>query len=150
MVMIMNLKEYEKILFYVIKRLGKRVDGRKKLMKIMFLINHWNPETKSLEKEPFLGDEFMIYHYGVFSWNVMNVYLNLCEKGIVKEYPIEAVGEMDNNIEDNIKERIDLVIKEFGRKYGNELEDETLKMLGISKENKMNFFGKPVVDLIRI
>ena len=43
-------------------KLGIKV-GRKKLMKLMFLIEYYDPKAKKLRKKPLLGNEWYIYYY---------------------------------------------------------------------------------------
>jgi len=55
----------KEVILYLIKscnELGIKV-GRKKLMKLMFLIEYYNPRTKKLRKKPLLGNEWYIYYY---------------------------------------------------------------------------------------
>jgi len=49
-------------LFWKCNKLGIKV-GRKKLMKLMFLIEYYDPKTKKLRKKPLLGNEWYIYYY---------------------------------------------------------------------------------------
>jgi len=54
----------EVILYLVWKcnKLGIKLN-RKKLMKLMFLIEYYNPKTGKLRKKPLLGNEWYIYYY---------------------------------------------------------------------------------------
>jgi len=49
-------------LLWKCSKLGIKV-GRKKLMKLMFLIEYYDPKTKKLRKKPLLGNEWYIYYY---------------------------------------------------------------------------------------
>ena len=49
-------------LLWKCSKLGIKV-GRKKLMKLMFLIEYYNPKTKKLRKKSLLGNEWYIYYY---------------------------------------------------------------------------------------
>lgn len=59
-------------------------------MKLMFLLEHYDPEKGKLTKKQFLGNEFIIYRFGVFSFDVMRDYINLLQQGIIiSEDPIK-------------------------------------------------------------
>src|SRR3989339_158016 len=64
-------------LLYLVSKLGSNSEGRKKIMKMMFLVNHFDVNKNSLVKTPFLNEDFIIYHYGVFSFKVMENFLDL-------------------------------------------------------------------------
>jgi len=143
----LKLTKNQKVIVYLIKRLGDLIEGRKKLMKLMFLIEHYDTENEKLIKTNFLGNNFIIYHYGVFSFEVMNDYISLNNRGIVTEYPIKT--KLNVKIEKTLKSRIDNIVLKFSKMHGFELEEETLKMLNIDKKSKELFFGKNVKELIK-
>lgn len=142
-----RLTKSQKVLLYLVKELGRLVEGRKKLMKLLFLMEHYDTEKEKLKKNQFLGNSFIIYHYGVFSFDVMNDYISLNNRGIMTEYPIKT--DIKTRLDEETKSRIDGIIHKFGNKHGFELEEETLRMLGLSKESKIKFFGKDVKEIIR-
>jgi hypothetical protein len=53
----------KEVLLYLLSRLGQG-EGRKKLMKLMFLVEHFDPGLGRLVRKSLLGDSFLIYHYG--------------------------------------------------------------------------------------
>ena len=137
------------VLFYLISKLGSHVEGRKKIMKMMFLINHFDIPKDSLVKTPFLGEDFIIYHYGVFSFDVMNNFLELSnERKIHGNFPIKIKSLEIPTLSNQIKEKVDLVIDKFGNNSGKKLELDTLKLLGLNLETKRKHFGEPVTNFI--
>lgn len=55
----------KKVILYLLwkcNKLGIKV-GRKKLMKLMFLVEYYDPKAKKLRKKPLLGNEWYIYYY---------------------------------------------------------------------------------------
>jgi len=53
------------VMLYLIKDCNKRGIklNRKKLMKLMFLIDWYDVEKQKLRKKPLLGNEWLIYYY---------------------------------------------------------------------------------------
>lgn len=154
----------KEVLLYLPSRLGQ-CEGRKKLMKLMFLVEHFDPGLGRLVRKSLLGDSFLIYHYGVFSFEVMNCYNELVKEGKIREGPgglesspvcrgislgsPEKRGGSDLKLElgEKLRERVDGVIERFGNLTGYELEVQTLKTLGISEKDR--YFGRPVESIIR-
>jgi len=60
-----SVKEKTKdVILYFLRRVGGQVDGKKKLMKLMFLVEHFDPERRVLVEKPRLGNQFLIYYMG--------------------------------------------------------------------------------------
>lgn len=143
-----NLTRSQKAMFYLIDRLITRIEGRKKLMKLMFLIEHYDPRCQKLTEKQLLGNNFIIYRYGVFSRDVMNDYLKLGRMNILDDYPIKILEHVPLNLEDDIKSRIDQITNQFGKDNSSKLELDTLDLLGLDKSTKMKYFEKSVLPLI--
>lgn len=137
-------------ILYLISRLGNSIEGRKKLMKMMFLVEHFNFQSNKISKQKNLGNDFIIYHYGVFSFDVMNSFLELSQNGKISlDMPLKVLtGNTMNLTNQPLKQRVDCIIDLFGKKSGKELELETLKMLNLNLETKRNHFGESVIQLI--
>lgn len=136
-------------LLYLVSKLGSNSEGRKKIMKMMFLVNHFDMDKNSLVKTPFLKEEFIIYHYGVFSFEVMENFLDLSNEGKVKgDFPVDIKTSQIPSIQMEIKNKVDLIIEKFGNKNGKDLELETLGMLNLNLETKRQHFGEPVSNFI--
>lgn len=137
------------VLLYLISKL-KFPEGRKKVMKLMFLVNHFDVSKNLLVKTPFLGEEFIVYHYGVFSFDVMNNFLDLSNENRIKgDFPIEIKTLEIPRLSLEIKEKVDLIVDRFGDENGKNLELNTLNMLGLNLETKKKHFGEPVTNFIR-
>jgi hypothetical protein len=147
-----NLSKNQRVITYLIDRLGPRIEGRTKLMKLMFLIEHYNPESKEPTRKGFLGNKFIIYHYGVFSRDVMNDYLRLYNMKVLDERgtrPILLQYEKSPDLDDKTKSRVDFIINKFGNYEGSLLVHCTLKLLGLTKETKDDHFEESVIPLIK-
>ncbi len=143
----MDKNSVKKIILYLINRLGDGIEGKKKLMKLMFLVNHYDPKSGELSRDGFLGLDFSIYYYGVFSREVMMIVEDsIQKKDVYNGFPLRSRYVI--NLDGNIKNRVDFVIDKFGKKSGYLLEIETLKMLGYSPDEKDKIFGKSVKELI--
>jgi len=137
------------VLLYLISKLDSRSEGRKKIMKMMFLVNHFDISKNSLVKTPFLKEDFIIYHYGVFSFEVMDNFLDLSnENKIDGNFPIKIKSLGIPNLSNPIKEKVDLIINKFGNDNGKKLELDTLKLLNLDLETKRKHFGEPVTNFI--
>jgi len=137
------------VLFYLISKLGSNSEGRKKIMKMMFLINHFDVSKNSLVKTPFLKEDFIIYHYGVFSFEVMDNFLELSNEEKIKgDFPINIKSPDVPNLLTPIREKVDFIIEKFGNENGKNLELSTLKMLGLNIETKRKHFGESVTNFI--
>ncbi len=145
----MNKKETTKqIILYLIDKLNDKIEGKKKLMKLMFLTEHYDFDKNKLVPEMSVGNTFCIYYYGVFSREVMQCSDELIEeKEIIEGFPLKSKkkGELGKEI----KERVDKIISIFGKKSGYDLENETLKMMKIEPYEKEKYFGQEVSSLIK-
>lgn len=145
-----NLSKRQKVIRYLISKLGTLPDGRKKIMKLMFLIEHYDLNKNKITNKRFLHTNFIIYKYGVFSFEVQEDYSKLRRDGIISEYPIKVNQVItDSDLEDDVKSKVDSIITKFGHKNGNELESETLEMLGLTIGSKMDYFGEDISDLLK-
>ena len=57
-------------ILYILKHVS---GGRKKLMKLMFLVDYYDASNNKLTLNKAIGNQFFVYHYGVFSREVMVV-----------------------------------------------------------------------------
>lgn len=147
-----SLSKNQRVITYLIDRLSSRIEGRTKVMKLMFLIEHYNPDSKKLTRKGFLGNKFIIYHYGVFSREVMEDYIQLSNEDILEDYggnyPIRLLKETPSDLDDETRSRVDLIMNEFGNYGGSFLVDYTLKLLGLTRDSKMDHFEESVIPLI--
>jgi len=137
------------VLVYLVRKLGSKSEGRKKLMKLAFLVEHLDVRSGRLRREPRLGDVFFIYYYGVFSFDVMREYENLVREGVLVDgYPVKLGCEVETRLEEGLKRDVDEILEHYGDRSGYELELETLRMLGIEPHEKDLYFGKRVDKLV--
>jgi uncharacterized protein YwgA len=141
----------KKTVLYLLNRLGSSIEGRKKLMKLMFLLEHYNLSSGKLSPEGTLGNDFYIYYYGVFSMKVMNSVNELIEEGKIKEgFPLTIIEDkLELDLDEDLKKRVDRVVEKFGRHSGYKLEVETLEMLGIKPHEKSQYFGQDIGDILQ-
>jgi uncharacterized protein YwgA len=129
-----------------------KVEDRIKLMKLMFFVEHYDVRTSKLSLNKTLGNNFVIYHYGPFSFEVYKKFLELVnDKNIIEGPFIKSnveLKEVRTNLPPEIYEKIEFVLKKFGNLTGKELEIKSFEMLGIKPEEKSKFFGLPVEVMI--
>ena len=139
--------------------------GRMKLMKLVFFSEYWQSDEGQLTPEKQLGgfDDFKIYKYGPFSEKLLHTFDRLKDRNLVTEreqmYGPTQINLTDNGheIAEDVRERfspgdehqLHQTVLTFGEKDGNELEEESLEHLGITREEKPNHQGKPVETLIK-
>lgn len=152
-----KLNKNQKIILYLMQQLREEIGGRKKIMKLFFLLEHYNFENNTINPTPVIGNEFGIYYYGVYNDVVMKDIFDLLNRDYFKgTFPLELEPkgqkqdvENDTDIKD-IKKRIDRVIEKFGRKYGGyDLEVETLKMVGVALHTKEQYMGWSIAEVLQ-
>lgn len=140
----------EESILYILKNVK---GGRKKLMKLMFLVDYYDTSKKKLTIKKTIGNQFFVYYYGVFSREVMDSLLDLIKNGKVLETHygnLETNPKLKLEIKNKeLKEKLDNIIKEFGNNDARKLEAETLKMIKLTKENKYSSFGM-IIDALLI
>jgi len=146
---ILRLTQKQKAIAYLMQKLGTRTEGRKKLMKLMFLVEHYDPQKGRLVKKGLLKNNFIIYRYGVFSFDVMRDYTSLIKRDIVDERLMRVIHEIPI-IDETITSRIDQIVSNFGLESPSNLEGSTLSMLQppLNKQTKLEHFGEDVIPLI--
>lgn len=158
-----DLGEPESRLLEVISECSGRVEGRTKLMKLVFFSEYYNPEEESLQSEERMGvfDDFILYNHGPFSRRTMNVFDSLKQQGLLEEETEltftgnrrkiiniteegrEMVQEMDSP-DDNIS----TVCSTFAKNNASTLEQKSLDLLGITRDEKDQYRNKHVTHLI--
>lgn len=156
----------EDILLYLISKSGKepeRLVGRKKLMKLAFFAEHYDPESDSLIPQSQLDQfDFEIFKYGPFSKGVLDAFDELEREGEIEEddqnhlHNIitttrdggEAMKEASRELDPEIRTHLDEIAETFGDDTGAQLERRSLNMLGIEKTEKDSYRGAPVGEII--
>ena len=143
----------KRVIRYIISKLSDdKTGGRTKLMKLMFLIEHYDIEKESIKLVPEIGNDFIIYNYGVFSFSIYNSLISLIRSGEVKEDGFRLYLNNSKKVE-NIKDaklnkQINNILNKFGGNSKKQLEEFTLKLLGIPITKKIEFMGIPVKNII--
>ena len=154
---------HESVLYFI-NELGDFVGGKKKMMKLFFLLGYYNFDNKAIMHHPIFNEnyEFSIYHYGVYNNDIMKDTMYLINNDFIQNgYPLklQAKGKeynthnsiMIDSKNADLKNRIDQVVKEFGKKYnGFELEIRTLKMLGLTLGSKSYYKGRTIAEVHKL
>jgi hypothetical protein len=132
----------KEIICYIIKKLKSQSTffGKLQLMKLMFLVEHLDINTDKLVRKGFLGNEFIIYYLGPFSFEISKIYDELNPKEIETSV-IELSPE--------VKQRVDKLIERYGNKDGLELQKICMEKLGISPVEKNKYFGLSVKKILK-
>lgn len=148
-----NKSELTKNLILYILGKTKRLDGRIKLMKLFFLVEYFDTKHKHLTLEQKIGNPFVVYRFGPFSFSVFNSFLKLVKDNSISEFnhTLQSnvdISKIENKIPEDIKQKTDDILNEFGKVESKSLENKTLELLGINQIDKAKFFGMPVEVLI--
>lgn len=155
-------------LLYVIKEFTRndKLDGRLKLMKLMFFLEHLDIEKSILvPTRLFCNNEFIIYKYGPFSFKVMKNLEQLKKDGLVDEDSVkgmngfykvpritekgeEKLDEINHKISHGDIDRVEKIRELFEKQSGKTLEKVSLDYLKIVFEDKEIYIGKSVSEII--
>lgn len=146
----MNKRELTKnIILYLIQTLGDKIEGKKKIMKLMFLLEHYDFKLKKIVENQTIGNEFFIYYYGVFSTEVMQSISGLTSDGKIKDgLPLKLSSSVSVKLDPETQGKVDQVITRFGDISGYKLEVGTLKLLGITPSDKDKHMGASIKDIL--
>ncbi|EGD71811.1 MAG: hypothetical protein CSMARM4_0051 [Candidatus Parvarchaeum acidiphilum ARMAN-4_'5-way FS'] len=141
-----NLRQkYSKnAILYILKKLDSNKDnGRKKIMKLMFLVDYFDVAKERITLRKAIGNTFFIYNYGVFSTEVMRDLSDLIKSGelIETEHDLKVRKGTEPSLNEEIKEKVEQVIKKYGKLKPRELEVFTLNLLNLDRESKYNYMG---------
>ena len=140
----------KKIILYLLNSLGDKIEGKKKVMKLMFLLEYFDISSGKITPKKLLGNDFSIYYYGVFSYSVMNTMSEMIEEGKIKDgFPLSSGDKSSVVLDEDLRKKVDYIIKKFGGYSGYELEIKTLEMLGIKPHEKRRYFGQEIEDILK-
>lgn len=139
-----------------------QIVGRKKLMKLAFFAEHYDPEEENLVSEPQLGlFDFEIFKYGPFSKGVLDEFDSLKDQEDLTEdssrmqYLIEVTSrgsrkteEIEQRLSEEEIEHLKKIARQFSSKSGAELEKQSLDMLEIEKREKDRYRGMSISSII--
>jgi uncharacterized protein YwgA len=155
--------ESESRVLELVSKCSGTVEGRTKLMKLIFFSEYYDPESDSLQPEERMGvfDDFIIYNHGPFSRDLMDVFDSLKEEGLIEEETeltfrgnrrkvIHLTDEGWDEVEEMDSEEgvISDICKTFGKESASTLEDLCLEMLGLNCEEKDQYRFTPVSKII--
>jgi len=156
------------------KRYRDWLAGRKKLQKLMFLVDY-DIEGEKIRKLGFSGAKFKVLVYGPYSDQVADAIETLVEKGKVEEMVItngfsprrliskymEELRYEEGRIylykprvrnvprlPSNVKQRIEEIVEKYGSYTGGELEKLVTDKLGLTPERKEKYFGISIDEYI--
>jgi hypothetical protein len=134
-------KKNKNVLVYLIKKLMEKKSfyGKLQVMKLVFLIEHFNSEKRRIEKKSLLNNKYYIYDLGLFSFEISEEFDRL------KEKDLERKIELD----ESIRNKVDLIIEKFGGIEQRILNKKCMEMLGITIENKGRFLGFRVDEIAK-
>ncbi len=157
------------VLFYILKRLDK-VEGLKKLMKLLFLIQYEvrRPFIRKryvvkylYDNEPIIRTDFYIWRCGTYSDDVYRLVDEEADRGTIvlntDEYgrTIISLGKEVQGVVINLPEkvckRIDKILDKYGYMTGTQLEMYVLKEILMFREpvEKEDWYGVPVDDYFK-
>ena len=128
----------ENVLLHLTAKLDDRIESRKKLMKLMFLVNYIDPDTDELLPEPRLGTDFYLYENGFFNVDVLSR-IEVLEKNKVIDYEKgfdPFYKDKLPKIPEDLEKVIDHVVRMYGDMSGEELTKYTIKMAGLDPEDR--------------
>lgn len=151
-------------LLYLLDQSSERdkIVGRKKLMKLAFFSEHYDPDEGELVSEPQLGEfDFEIFKFGPFSKGVLDEFDHLkgqnelVEDSSRMQYLIQVtpggsrrtrvIGE---RLPDEERKHLEDIAEQFSDKSGAELENMSLDMLDIEKREKDKYRGMSISSII--
>jgi hypothetical protein len=136
-----------------------QVSGRTKFMKLVFLLEHFDPETETASAEPRFGvfDDFYVYDHGPFSRDVMDAFDDVKSNDIVEESDEFVNGRrgkvIERSREDSVGEQFDTdeftqIVERFGDENGTTLANRSLELLGIESSEKEQYQYTDVSELL--
>lgn len=146
----------QNIILYLQERMGSGIESRKKVMKLMFILEYFdfdNSQVVEKVKGYPRDNKFIIYYYGVYSHWVMKDLLDLVvDKGdpylssdnIKKEYK-----QYKPSLSKEVKNRTDKLVQKFGVYGSAELEIMTLNMIGLDPTNKEQYHRRFIKDIMK-
>ncbi|RLE84158.1 MAG: hypothetical protein DRJ67_11015 [Thermoprotei archaeon] len=155
-------------------RYGRPLAGRKKLQKLMFLVEY-DIDGRRVRKLGYTGAVFKVLFYGPYSDEVAEAVEELVREGYVDEivishespsrlinrwmgelleeggrvYVYEPVRRAGKALPPDVEERVEVVVEKYGRMSGGQLEQLVCERLGLDPETKMKYFGLSIDDYLR-
>lgn len=158
------------------EKFGRRLDGRAKLQKLTFLVEHWDPETERIVRSKGLtGYRFIVWLYGPYSEPLTDDIDFLVNRGVLDEEEIWFEREPSYNgiylgtyVDDGEPRRIylyglkrckpklnpklvsllDEVLEKFGDFNPVKLEEHVNSLLSLTPLKKREYWGRLVDEYL--
>ena len=143
----------ENAIKYILSKLNTGSGGRTKLMKLMFLVDQYDTKEKKIKLKGNIGNKFIIYNYGVFSFDVYDVLIKLIKRGEIKENDSKLtvnsdINEAEKILGSDLVGKINEIVVEFGSLDRKQIDMKTIELIGIPYKNKPSFLGVPVEKIL--
>ena len=146
------VKQNKDIILYFIQQMGV-IEGRKKVMKLMFILEHFDFKKNKVVTENRVGKQFEIYDYGVYNDSIMKTMLEIIQDKSHLPLDTDHLKKEYQNytpqINTNLETRINQTIEKFGHYSGLALEVTTLNMIGLDPTNKGAYHRQSVKDVMK-
>ena len=155
---------------------GRPLDGRKKVQKLTFLVEHWSPDDDKVVRSTRLtGYVFRIWMYGPFSEGIQEDLGRLVSEGSIREevYWYEVTPSFNNihlgtyvddgepkklylysllgpkpRLDARLEGKLDVVLRRFGHLTPTELELTVNRMLKLTPLKKVEYWGVTVDEYL--
>lgn len=135
---ISNAKKYKDVILYLCDNLGGKIEGKKKLAKLLYFADFDMFEYKE-SMMTITGDNYKALQMGPVPANFMKIVESLEQEGLLKQeseimpegykpkeiFRLKENVELQYNFSDDEKFILDRVIKKYGELNGKQLEDLT-------------------------
>ena len=165
------------VLLYLITKyfeiFKKPLDGRKKLQKLLFLVEHFDPDRELVTKSSgYTGYTFRIWMYGPFSKKIYQDLRKLKGKDLIQEekktwkddpwlsvyiddgspremfYYTPKISSRDVRIPLSVMEKINKILEKYGNKSPMELEQFVNQKLDLTPIKKLEYWGKTIDEYL--
>jgi len=167
-----------KPVFYLIqeywRKFNEPIDGRKKIQKLMFLVEHWE-NNKIVKSIGLTGYVFKIYYYGPFCKKIYDDLDELVKRKYIEaerilwqKHPIFKNTLLDGYVDDSeesgviwlysplkqapgdqgLLRKIRLIVSKFGYMSPSELEIMVNRMLRLKPIKKLKYLGTPIDEYL--
>lgn len=160
-----NYTEEQQLLLTIITECNQAITGRRKLMKLVFLTEHYNTNTNSAEPTPQLGvfTDFVITTSGVTSHDVITTYKNLKNNNLITEDRPSRLNLMSNTntikLTETAREHFNPQNTRFtsvtdtitilGADDGDTLHNFSLFLLGLSSNNYRQHIADDIQTILK-
>jgi hypothetical protein len=154
-------EQQQSFLLGLLEACGGAIEGRRKFMKLVFLLEHYDPARETLEPVTRFGvfEDFFIYDHGPFSRDVVDTFDDLKRKDLIEEsasnlsnskrqkrIKLTAAGhEYETDVD---AEQLARIVSGFDDRTAAELEDTTWSLLDIEHSETFEYRYTDVSDVL--